>query len=191
LFLVFRQNAGKIWPKEDVKRRRYRLRLLNGCDSRFLVIKLLKVAAGATSTTEGEEVPYTIVGTDQGLLDQPVSGQTSTVIETGARLDIVVDFSVFQPGTRLILANLGGDEPFTGKIPGLPVFAYTDMIMAFDVDHGSSVATPIPSWNFAPEVLVANRLRRVGLFEGLDEFGRLQPLLGGELTPNVSNIGRN
>ncbi len=28
---------GKIWPKADVEPRNYRLRLLNGYDSRFLV----------------------------------------------------------------------------------------------------------------------------------------------------------
>lgn len=34
---------GKIWPKQAVDPNRYRLRLPNGCDSRFLIIKFLAV----------------------------------------------------------------------------------------------------------------------------------------------------
>ncbi len=37
---------GKIWPKMDVEPRNYRLRLLNGCDSRFLAIQFFEVPAG-------------------------------------------------------------------------------------------------------------------------------------------------
>ncbi len=32
---------GRTWPFLDVERRRYRLRLLNGCNSRFLILKLV------------------------------------------------------------------------------------------------------------------------------------------------------
>ena len=39
---------GKIWPKTDVEPRNYRVRLLNGTDSRFLVIQLRAVPAGDT-----------------------------------------------------------------------------------------------------------------------------------------------
>lgn len=179
---------GKIWPKEDVEPWQYRLRLLNGCDSRFIVIKLLAVEAGRKSTMKGIEVEYTIIGTDQGLLDTPLSGQTSTIVETGGRLDIVVDFSGYE-GMRIIMANEGGDEPFGGDIPGPQIFAYTDMVMAFDVHSDGSGSDPEElSWNLDLEELPVDdvtRVRRVGLFEGMDEFGRLQPMLGGELTSNV------
>lgn len=34
---------GKIWPRTNVEPRHYRLRLLNGCDSRFLVLRFVAV----------------------------------------------------------------------------------------------------------------------------------------------------
>ena len=37
---------GKIWPKMDVEPRNYRLRLLNGCDSRFLAVQFFEVPQG-------------------------------------------------------------------------------------------------------------------------------------------------
>ncbi len=39
---------GTIWPKMDVEPRNYRLRLLNGCDSRFLAVQFFEVPADAT-----------------------------------------------------------------------------------------------------------------------------------------------
>jgi FtsP/CotA-like multicopper oxidase with cupredoxin domain len=40
---------GKIWPKQVVEPRHCRLRLLNGCDSRFLVVKFWAVTAGSAN----------------------------------------------------------------------------------------------------------------------------------------------
>lgn len=120
---------GKIWPKQVVEPRRYRLRMLNGCDSRFLVIGFLAFDAGATYiVSTGESVTYTIVGADQGLQDKPIPGTTSSIIENGSRLDIVIDFSGYE-GKRIILWNSGGDTPFAGTIPGEQVFEFTHMIM--------------------------------------------------------------
>ena len=39
---------GKIWPKDDVEPRNYRMRLLNGSDSRFLALRFVEVAAEET-----------------------------------------------------------------------------------------------------------------------------------------------
>jgi hypothetical protein len=41
------------------------------------------------------------------------------------------------------------------------------------------------SWVWSPEVLVPVTPRRAGLFAGMDRYGRLQPLLGGEKDPNI------
>jgi spore coat protein A len=176
---------GKIWPKQVVEPRRYRLRLLNGCDSRFLVVKFMAVKLGSTNLRGKKvEVTYTIVGTDQGILETPIPS-VSSLIEPGARLDIVIDFGSYQ-GKRIIMANDGGDEPFGGDIPGPKVFADTHLIMAFDVDDVEVTDdSEEPSWELIPEVLEPVRSRRVGLFEGLDGYDRLQPLLGGEKDPNI------
>ena len=180
---------GKIWPKENVEPRNYRMRLLNGCDSRFMVLQFVAVNAGDTDfTNAGLPIPFWVIGSDQGL---GTPRQVDTLVsEPGGRYDVVFDFSdPALAGKRVIMKNIGGDEPFGGDIPGPQVFGETDRVMAFDV------VVPLSSVpdSFDPDNLgsyggvgATPTTRRVALFEGKDEFGRLQPLLGtvkaGDLT---------
>ena len=53
---------GKSWPYLEVEPRRYRFRVLNGCNSRFLELKLVNPATQ----------PFWQIGSDGGLLDAPV-----------------------------------------------------------------------------------------------------------------------
>ena len=171
---------GKIWPKMDVERRNYRLRLLNGCDSRFLAVQLFEVPPGATDfATVVQQLDFTVVGSDQGLASEPTEVST-LLMETGSRYDLVVDFGQVTPGNRVIMKNIGGDEPFGGDIPGPQVYDATDRVMAFDAVLPLSAVpdvTPV-GINYGPMIGAPTRLRKVALFEGKDEFGRLQPLLG-------------
>jgi FtsP/CotA-like multicopper oxidase with cupredoxin domain len=173
---------GVIWPKMDVEPRNYRLRLLNGCDSRFLAVQFFEVPAGATDfSTVIQQLDFTVIGSDQGLASSPTSVDT-LLMETGSRYDLVFDFKSVSPGNRVIMKNIGGDEPFGGDIPSPQVFGETDRIMAFDVVLPLDTAVPDVSplaTAFIPLVLPeVTRTRKVALFEGMDEFGRLQPLLG-------------
>lgn len=176
---------GKIWPRMDVEPRNYRFRLLNGCDSRFLAVQFFEVPAGATdfTTVLSGPLPFTVVGSDQGLASSPTTVLT-LLLETGSRYDIIVDFKNVTPGNRVIMKNIGGDEPFGGGIlmPGDPrPFPEMNRIMAFDVVLPLDVAVPDVSptgINFGPIVGTPTHLRKVALFEGKDEFGRLQPILG-------------
>ena len=172
---------GQIWPKMNVEPRNYRLRFLNGCDSRFLVAQFFEVAATATDFTRSRgPLEFTVIGSDQGLASSPTTVDT-LLIETGSRYDIIFDFKTVTPGNRVIMKNIGGDEPFGGDIPGPQIFAKTDRIMAFDVvlPLDTTIPDPTPTGiNFGPNVGEFTRRRKVALFEGKDEFGRLQPLLG-------------
>lgn len=172
---------GMIWPKMDVEPRNYRFRFLNGCDSRFLALQMFEVPPGATDfSTEIRQLDFTVIGSDQGLAASPTR-LTTLLSETGSRYDVIVDFKQVTPGNRVIVKNIGGDEPFGGDIPGPQVFGETDRIMAFDVVLPLDVAVPDVSPTgiaFGPNVPAKNRTRKVGLFEGKDEYGRLQPLLG-------------
>jgi len=179
---------GKIWPKEEVEPRNYRLRLLNGCDSRFLAVRFRQVPADATDLANaGAPLPFWVIGSDQGLGHKPTD-VNMVVIGPGERYDVVFDFSQVPMNARIIMENIGGDEPFGGGIPGPQVFGETDRVMAFDVntDLDESEQEDV----FDPKLLDLNpyyprandagadRVRKVALFEGTDEFGRLQPLLG-------------
>lgn len=181
---------GKIWPKVDAEPREYRLRLLNACDSRFLVIQFVAVELSSISPTNGDALIYTIVGGDGGL-GSPKQTSHPLVIEPGARYDIVIDFGQ-APGKRVILKNLASDAPFGGDFgdanaaEDLYPERFTDRIMAFDVEN-TVPATPalklasFPGYGGVDPDNVSN-VRHVALFEGLDEFGRLQPLLGAKDT---------
>ncbi|MEJ2353810.1 MAG: multicopper oxidase domain-containing protein [Anaerolineales bacterium] len=176
---------GKIWPKENVEPRNYRMRLLNGSDSRFMVIQFVAVNAGDTNfTNAGSPIPFWVIGSDQGL---GTPAQTDTLVfEPGGRYDIVFDFSSLA-NKRVIMKNLGGDAPFGGAFGNdldpddLFPDRQTDRIMAFDVVVPlSDVPDNFSGGNLPGYGGVANgaTTRRVALFEGKDEFGRLQPLLG-------------
>jgi spore coat protein A len=176
---------GMIWPKEEVEQRNYRLHLLNGTDSRFMVIGF-RVAATPTSTDlagAGAPLSFTVIGSDQGLASS-ATVTDSLLSEPGSRYDIVFDFSTVPAGSRIIMENIGGDEPFGGDIPGPQAFGETDRVMVFDVVLPKDMAVPdlFDPANIGnssiPNLNTVDRVRKVALFEGLDEFGRLQPLLG-------------
>jgi FtsP/CotA-like multicopper oxidase with cupredoxin domain len=172
---------GKIWPKADVEPRNYRMRLLNGTDSRFMVLQFVAVDPGVTDPNHpsaSAPLDFWVIGSDQGL---GTPQQTDTLVhEPGGRYDVVFNFAGLE-GKRIIVKNIGGDEPFGGDIDVEPAFGETDRIMAFDVVVPLS---NVPD-NFDPGNLpgyggvgAEDKVRRVALFEGTDEFGRLQPLLG-------------
>jgi spore coat protein A len=175
---------GIIWPQMDVERRNYRLRFLNGCDSRFLAAQFFEVGPGVTDFTGANgPLPFTVIGSDQGLASSPTEVDT-LLMETGSRYDVIFDFKTVTPGNRVIMKNIGGDEPFGGGIlmPGDPrPFPEMNRIMAFDVVLPLDTAVPdvSPTIDYGPIVPASpTRTRKVALFEGKDEYGRLQPLLG-------------
>lgn len=172
---------GKIWPKMNVEPRKYRLRLLNGCDSRYLILQFYKIPIGETEIDESSKIPlpFNIIGGDDGLASSPETLET-LLFEPSARYDIIFDFKDLE-GYRVVAANLGGDEPFGGEATA-QLFNRTDRVMAFDVDMklDETVADDFDDSviNFQHPLGETVRVRKLGLFEGRDEYGRLQPLLG-------------
>ncbi|MDJ0805460.1 MAG: multicopper oxidase domain-containing protein [Gammaproteobacteria bacterium] len=70
---------GKTWPQHKVAQERYRLRLLNAADSRFLNLSLRVVVdngadgvPGTADDTLGDELPFYQIGSEQGLLPHVV-----------------------------------------------------------------------------------------------------------------------
>ena len=81
---------GKIWPKMSVEPRQYRLRLLNGCDSRFMVIQFYAVAADSTElpAEDADPIQFTVIGGDQGLAIAPTVLGKSCYSHTFLRLGL-------------------------------------------------------------------------------------------------------
>jgi spore coat protein A, manganese oxidase len=95
---------GKTWPYLEVEPRKYRLRLLNGCNSRFLIL------------TFDQELNFHWIGNEGGLLaDSPVVVD-EILLAPAERADVIVDFSAFNPGDEILLLNLGPDAPL-GELP--------------------------------------------------------------------------
>jgi FtsP/CotA-like multicopper oxidase with cupredoxin domain len=122
---------GNTWPFLTVERRRYRLRFLNGCQSRFLILDFNGIPG----------VQAWQIGNEGGFLSAPVN---LTADQAGGRLllglaeraDVIVDFTDVPVG-KYVLANVGPDEPFGGGVPGedFPAAdpASTGQIMQFEV----------------------------------------------------------
>jgi FtsP/CotA-like multicopper oxidase with cupredoxin domain len=97
---------GRSWPYLEVEQRRYRFRFLNGCNSRFLILR------------NDADVPFYQIGADQGFL--PETAKLSELLMSPAeRADVIMDFTNVPVGTGIILQNLGPDEPFGGGVPGV------------------------------------------------------------------------
>jgi spore coat protein A, manganese oxidase len=95
---------GKTWPFLEVEQRRYRFRILNGCNSRFLLLEL------------SNGLPFWQIGTEGGFIPVPLQ-LTRLLLGPAERADVIVDFSNVGVGTEIILQNLGPDEPFGGGEP--------------------------------------------------------------------------
>ena len=120
---------GNTWPFQTVEQRRYRLRFLNGCQSRFLILDFNNIP--------GVEVWQ--IGNEGGFLAAPVNvtGMGNRLLMGLAeRADVIVDFTNVPVGQH-ILANVGPDEPFGGGVPNVDFPASdpasTGQIMAFNV----------------------------------------------------------
>jgi FtsP/CotA-like multicopper oxidase with cupredoxin domain len=101
---------GNTWPYQTVEKRRYRLRFLNGCQSRFLILDFNNIP--------GVEVWQ--IGNEGGLLAAPVNLTTSNgnrlLMGLAERADVIVDFTNV-PAGNYVLGNVGPDEPFGGGEP--------------------------------------------------------------------------
>jgi FtsP/CotA-like multicopper oxidase with cupredoxin domain len=143
---------GKIQPFFDVKKRRYRLRLLNTGPSRFYTLKF------------SNNMPFWQISNDGNLLPQPIK-RTSINLTVAERVDIIVDFSqatgseiflmnvlehkdgtgptgnIMNPGTQLLKFNLG-EVATDNSLPGDQITKLRDLP---DMDP---VINKTRTWNF-------------------------------------------
>jgi spore coat protein A, manganese oxidase len=134
---------GRTWPVLRVEPRRYRFRMLNGCNSRFLI---LKIASHPRRRPAETALPVWMIGSEGGFLRAPVR-LDQVLLGPAERADTIVDFTGLRPGTELYLVNLGPDEPF-GELTDPPEpFAdprTTGQVMKFRVVplHSRDTSTP-------------------------------------------------
>ena len=98
---------GNTWPFQTVEQRRYRFRVLNGCQSRFLILDLNQIPG----------VESWAIGNEGGFLDAPVdltaTNGNQLLMGPAERADLIVDFTNVPTGSY-VLGNVGPDAPFAG-----------------------------------------------------------------------------
>jgi FtsP/CotA-like multicopper oxidase with cupredoxin domain len=171
---------GRTWPFLQVEQRRYRFRFLNGCNSRFLVLKFNDPAVDVWQ-----------IGTEGGFLPAPLHindldvGGLGGVLLIGLaeRADVIVDFTNVPVGTEVMLLNLGPDEPFGGFPTPASDQETTGQVMQFRVvpATGADTSTP-PQFLQLPAItpLVGGAARPLALLERPSAFfdGPAEALLG-------------
>jgi FtsP/CotA-like multicopper oxidase with cupredoxin domain len=156
---------GRTWPYLDVEQRRYRFRLLNGCQARFLILDFSAIPG----------IDLWLIGNEGGLLPAAVNLSSAAanrlLMGPAERFDLIVDFAGVPTGAHTLL-NVGPDEPFGGGVPGLdfPVAdpLTTGQVMQFRVGARSSadVTTPpeflqLPSIPSLPDATATRHLALV------------------------------
>lgn len=165
-------------PTVTVAPARYRLRVLNGSNARIFEL------------TFGPDRPFTLVGTDGGLLDVPMPLER-IVLGTGERADLLVDFSDARPGSRIMLRSasfevpgmmggrgmmggmggrgMGGRGPMGMGGGGLPQGAAMDLVEFVVGDTAPESPPPLPSRlsELAPPSLPADIGQRTFRFESM------------------------
>jgi spore coat protein A len=166
---------GVVWPYMNVEPRKYRLRLLNGSNSRFYQLRLDDDAGGPSVFHQ--------IGTDGGLLPARIDVD-ELLLGPAERADVIVDFTGYQAGDEILLRNFGPDSPFESVGVGPPADpATTGQVMKFHV-----VPLTQPDISSLPERLVdvprlneeaAVVVRQLTLDREIDDYGRPKLLLNG------------
>jgi len=158
---------GKTWPFLAVEPRVYRFRFLNGCNSRVLDLSF------------DFNLNFSIIGTEGGFLPFASVVRKTFVMGPAERFDALVDFRGFA-GQTLTLRNKGAKKPYP---KGTPPHPQSDgLVMQFRVGTGTPGPSLLPpsggKWSNVDPIPAGTTTRRVLLFEGVDRFGRINPLLG-------------
>jgi FtsP/CotA-like multicopper oxidase with cupredoxin domain len=181
---------GNTWPFLDVEQRRYRFRVLNGCNSRFLILDFNQIP--------GIEVWQ--IGSEGGFLESVVNitgaHDNRVLLSPAERADIIVDFTNAPIGHYTLL-NVGPDEPFGGGTPGADFLsadpATTGQVMQFRVvpRRGADVTTPPQFLQFPPLAsLEGGTARPLALLENESEvFPEPAEALLGTVGVDMSGTG--
>jgi spore coat protein A, manganese oxidase len=178
---------GHTWPSLTVEPRRYRFRLLNGCNSRFLILRLVENALARRPAPAALE--FHQIGSDSGFLPRVVS-LDSLFLAPAERADVIVDFTGLDEGTELYLINEGPDEPFGGGEPGddfepaNPDTTGQVMQIVVGALQGEDTSRPVDDIQLpqSPEIGPAGVTRRLALMELdsdiLEDVGPREAVLG-------------
>jgi FtsP/CotA-like multicopper oxidase with cupredoxin domain len=131
---------GKQQPVLKVANRKYRFRMLAGGDARQWLLAVRTLPNLRRDQDAAVNEPFFLIGTDHGLLFTPAQLTDRVHFATAERLEIVIDFSKYPVGTRLVVVNLLADPSDQRLFP----------LMAFDVDREEPDTSRIPPGPLRP-----------------------------------------
>ena len=210
---------GMAWPNLDVGAGSHEFRILNGSDSRFYVLSASDPDVGIYLVgTDGGLLPHAIAISDgDGIQEE----DEFILLAPGDRVELVFDFSNLSAGDTVRLLNSGpAFEPFKGVTADGPLLGDAEAataddpvgnIMQFTVTnsitpfHARLFESGLPVLLASSFVSItadadsngvadaATNVRNLGLFEGLEQFGRVTPMLGkaeeGTITTDDEDVG--
>jgi FtsP/CotA-like multicopper oxidase with cupredoxin domain len=170
---------GKVWPFLTVEQRKYRFRMLNGCNARFLELRLIDPLTG----NPGPE--FWQIGGDDGYLPAPVllndplnPASPRLIFGPGERADVIIDFSEVPVGTNLLLRN-SAKAPYPKGTAADP--QTTGQVMQFRVVAASGPDNSSITANHAPLTFpTPDRIRTLTLNELDGPLGPVGAFLDGK-----------
>jgi spore coat protein A len=126
---------GRVWPFQNVKQGKYRLRLLNGANSRHYT---LQFCPGSNVSPCPSPATFQLIGGDGGLLPAPVP-LTEITLGPAERADVIVDFAPYAPATDVYLVN-SAPAPF----PGTPGSGVVADVLKFVVQNQTGFTGAVP-----------------------------------------------
>jgi FtsP/CotA-like multicopper oxidase with cupredoxin domain len=142
---------GVAWPKKTAEAGWYRLRLVDGSDSRCWTIGF-STTQPAVGGQPKPNVPFTVIADDQGYLPLPVQNQASLTMCPGERYELLVNFGQLPgllPGAAAtVFMTNSAPAPFpAGITPFAPAspFAEMNVVMRFDVQARTAQAPGVPT----------------------------------------------
>jgi len=179
---------GFTWPYLEVEPKRYRFRLLNGCNSRFLILQF-----------EHPGVEVWQIGAEGGFLPAPVrlndhpypgsiGGGATVLLGLAERADLIVDFTA-AAGTSFRLMNLGPDEPFGGGAIGVDFDpsdpGSTGQVMEFRVGAG-----PVDDPTTPPQYLQLPAIAPLGAAANTQYLSLIEEVFEPADVPFAALLGR-
>jgi len=184
---------GATWPVWHVQRARYRLRVLDACNARTLLLKV--VANPLAARPASAALPIWQIGADGGFLPHPAQ-LDEVVIAPAERADLILDFTAVPSGTTLYLINEGPDEPYHGGTIGVDFDAadpYTSGQVMKIVVGGSTSDSSLPpaSLNLpaAPVLAAPTQTFTISLNENDSGVFAGAPIFGALGTVNPDGTG--
>lgn len=117
---------GKIQPKLQVRRRKYRFRILNTGPAKAWNLSLIR--------PNGTQAPLTVVAVDANFLPSPfVLSDRPLDVQVAMRYDVIIDFAAFPAGSSVYLKEATAQNVgvvVADPAPGLPI---GNVLMRFDV----------------------------------------------------------